>query len=206
MKVVLVGGGGHCRSCIDVIRDAGLEIAGIVDPQPVSELFSLPRLGNDDWLESPEARKFRFLVTLGQVGLAPLRRKIFASLQNLRLECVTVFGANAVISGSAKVGVGSIILNRAAVNAGAKVGMNCIINTGAIVEHGASIGDHSHISTGAIVNGDAVVGSGCLIGSGAIVLQGVKVAPDTIVGAGAVVTADIVASGTWVGIPARMIS
>jgi hypothetical protein len=31
-KIILVGGGGHCHSCIDVIEQEGkFEIAGIVD-------------------------------------------------------------------------------------------------------------------------------------------------------------------------------
>ena len=31
-KIILIGGGGHCKSCIDVIEQAGtFQIAGIVD-------------------------------------------------------------------------------------------------------------------------------------------------------------------------------
>ena len=203
MKLAVLGGGGHCRSCIDVIRSAGLQIAGIVDPKPVSEIFGLPRLGSDDWLDSEEARGFSYLVTVGQIGVTPLRRNLFAALQARNLESATVFASSAIVSAQAGVGKGSIVMHRAVVNAGGAVGVNCIVNTGAIIEHDARIGDHCHISTGAIVNGDAEVGAGCMIGSGAVVLQGVKIAANVAVGAGAVVTRNVDAPGTWVGIPAR---
>lgn len=205
MTLVLIGGGGHCSSCVEVIRGAGLAIAGVLSPEPVPELCGLPRLGDDSWIDGAEARAASYLVTVGQVGVAPLRARLFAGLRDRGLRLATVVAPSATVSARARVGAGSIVMSRAVVNVGAEVGENCIVNTGAIVEHDARIGDHCHVSTGAVVNGGAEIGAGCMIGSGAIVLQGVRVAAGTLVGAGAVVTANIDQPGTWVGVPARRV-
>jgi sugar O-acyltransferase (sialic acid O-acetyltransferase NeuD family) len=203
MKLVLVGGGGHCRSCIETIRSAGLEIGGVIDRKAVSQIFGFARLGGDEWLDSQDAHRFAYLVTVGQVGVVDLRRDLFNALEMRQLEIATVVSPHAVVAGDATVGKGGIVLHRAVVNAGAEIGVNCIINTGAIIEHDVRIADHCHISTGATVNGGARIGSGCLIGSGAVVLQGVNVTDKVLVGAGAVVVEDIDEPGTWVGVPAR---
>ena len=203
MNIVLLGGGGHCRSCIDAIRSTGRQIAGVVDPGSIPMLAGVPRLGDDAWLDTVEARNFCYLVTVGQVTLSPVRRKLFALLRSKNLEIAAIAARTSIVSDEAILGAGTIVLHRAVVNAGAAIGENCIINTGAIVEHDARIGDHCHISTGAIVNGGAETGAGCVIGSGAVVLQGVRIAADVMIGAGAVVTRNIDATGTWVGVPAR---
>jgi sugar O-acyltransferase (sialic acid O-acetyltransferase NeuD family) len=203
MRLVLIGAGGHCKSCIAAIRSIDLEPFGVLSPEPVSEVCGLPWLGDDSWLDSEEARDACFLITVGQIVVSPLRRQLFTALRARGLKAASIVAVSAEVATTARIGAGSIVLHRAVVNACATVDENCIINTGAIVEHDASIGAHCHISTGAIVNGGADVGAGCMIGSGAIIVQGVRIAAGTVVGAGAVVTANIEQPGTWVGVPAR---
>lgn len=203
MTLVLVGGGGHCRSCIDVVRGAGFSIAGVIDPLPAPEILGLPRLGDDSWLDGADARSMDFLVTVGQVGLSPHRRRLFEALRIRKLPLASIVAIDAIVSPDTAVGDGCIVMHRAVINSGATLGVNAIINTGAIIEHDARLGDHCHISTGAIVNGDARIGDGCMIGSGAIILQGVHIAADVVIGAGAVVTRTIDTPGIWVGVPAR---
>ena len=113
------------------------------------------------WAESEAAAGKSFLVTVGQVGAANLRRSLYARLVGASRELATVCSPQAWLAADATLGRGTIIMHRAVVNASARVGNNCIVNTSAIVEHGASIGDHCHVATGAIVNGDVVVEEGC---------------------------------------------
>lgn len=206
MKIVLIGGGGHCRACIDVVRSAGLEVAGIVDPAPVTTLFGYSRLGDDAFLSTERAQEFQYLITVGAAKLSAVRAGLFAKLCNLNLRPAIVVAATAIISHDAGIGAGTIIMHRAVVNGGAVVGANCILNTGSITEHDARVGDHVHISTGAIVNGGVKVGAGAMIGSGAVVVQNVTIGADVMVGAGAVVNRDILSAGTWAGVPARKLT
>ncbi len=183
-EIILIGGGGHCRSCIDVIEAEGrFRIAGIVDmPEMVgSRLFGYPFIATD--ADLPElSRQYRnFLVTLGQVGVSETRAGLFTLLEELGAAFPTVISPRAYCSPRAEAGAGTIIMHGAVVNAGAIIGRNCILNTNAHVEHDAVIGDHCHIATGAIINGGVTVGRGSFIGSGAVTKQQSVVPPGTFI-------------------------
>lgn len=202
--LVLLGAGGHARSVADLAARMGRTVAGCIAPagDPVG---ALRWLGDDAWLDDLQAREHAFIVAAGQVGISPLRQRLFDLLLHHGLAIDGLESPFATVSPDARIGPGCAILHRVVVGPAAKIGANCIVNTGAIVEHDARVGDHCHVSTGAIVNGGAELGSGSMLGSGAVLLHGVSVVGSTVIGAGSVVTQDIVRPGTYVGIPARKI-
>ena len=154
--LILIGGGGHCRSCIDVIEQQGsYHIAGIVDlPERKGEsVFSYPVIGNDDDLATLIQRYKNALITIGHIK-SPLRRiELFDKIEKLNGVLPVIISPRAYVSKHSTIGEGTIVLHNAVINAGATVGKNCIINTGAIIEHDVIIENNCHISTGAIVNG-----------------------------------------------------
>jgi sugar O-acyltransferase (sialic acid O-acetyltransferase NeuD family) len=208
LPLILVGGGGHCLSCVEIIESLGqFEIAGIVDrnAQRGAILFGYPVLGGDDDLAEC-VRRFRVgVVTVGQIHGSALRQRLYRRLVDCGAEIPLILSPHASISARSEIGRGTIVFHNAAVNAGAKIGLNCIINTGAIVEHGATVGDHVHISTGAVVNGDCHVGDGAFIGSGTVVLQGVSIAAGTVIGASSLVRRSVVEAAVYGGTALRRI-
>ena len=175
-KIILIGGGGHCRSCIDVIETTKIfKIAGIVE-QPGKNantpLLCYPILGSDDDLETLRKTVDYALITVGQMKSSQVRQKIFNGLKKLGFILPMIISPLAHVSNHASIGEGTIVMHQAIVNAGASIGVNCILNTQCLVEHDARIGDHTHISTGAVINGDAVIGSGSFVGSNATIVQG----------------------------------
>ena len=63
-KILLIGGGGHCKSCIDVIeQDGTYEIAGIIDvEEKVGEnILGYPIIGTDNDLEKLSTEFDNFL-------------------------------------------------------------------------------------------------------------------------------------------------
>jgi len=173
-ELVLVGGGGHCKSCIDVIETGKkYRVAGIVDlPGKLGQnLLGYSFFAVDDDLLKLSKQYRNFLVTLGQINITDTRKNLFDTLVRLGVSLPAIISPLAYMSKHAGAGRGTIIMHGAIVNAGAAVGDNCIINTNAHVEHDAHIGDHCHIATGAIINGDVKVGKGCFIGSGAVTKQ-----------------------------------
>lgn len=194
--VLLIGGGGHCRSVIDVIESgAQYQVAGIVQPTSagITPVLGYPVLGNDDELPSLLGQTPCALVTVGQLKDVFLRQRLFDRLLNLRAEIPVVVSPRAHVSQHAQLCRGTVVLHGALVNAAALVGENCIINSMALVEHDARIGPHSHISTGAKLNGGVEVGAGCFIGSGAVIHQGVTIGAGSVIGAGCVISHDIAA-------------
>lgn len=209
VNLLLLGAGGHARSCLDVIRDCrDIEVVGILDPfvNPGTTIDGVPVLGSDTLLHEHHSDSTMFLCSIGVADAGDTHMRVFLVAEQTGVPAATIISPSASVSDTAAIGRGTIVMKLSVVNAGAAVGRNVIVNSCAIVEHDAKIGDHTHISTGAIVNGGCRVGTNCLIGSGAVVLQNTVIGDRVVVGAGAVVTRDLSADGTYVGVPARRIS
>ena len=189
-EIVLIGGGGHCESCIDVIEQEGTyEIVGIVDKKELigKKVLNYEVFATDEDLPLL-AKKYRYvLITIGQIGSPEIRRKIYNLVKGLGFELPVVKSPLAYVSKYAEIGEGTIIMHGAIVNAGARIGKNCIINSKALIEHGAVIGDFSHISTGVIINGGVVVGQDCFLGSNSTTKQYTKIPNGSFIKAGSVV-------------------
>jgi|TARA_Y100000034_G_scaffold13762_1_gene14351 sugar O-acyltransferase (sialic acid O-acetyltransferase NeuD family) len=193
-EIILVGAGGHARSCIDVIELSGqYKIAGLVekDNKDGQENLGYPILGSDDDLRVLRQKYSHAFVTVGQIKSPETRIILFQRLQELDYQFPVIVSPRAYVSKNAQISKGTIVLHDAMVNANAKVGKNCIINNKALIEHDALIGDHCHIATGAIVNGKVAVGNESFIGSGAVTKQSISIGNNCVIGAGVVVKIDL---------------
>lgn len=207
-QIILVGGGGHCRSVIDVIEEAGnYSIVGITDKQEkIGEIVSGYKIFAEDERLPELIKKYKHcIVTVGQLKSAKLKTKLFQFVKESGAKLPVITSTRAYISKHAVIGEGTVVMHGAIVNAGAVIGENCIINTNTIVEHDAKIGDHTHISTGAVVNGHSTVGSRTLIGSGCVILQQVSIGDEIIVGANSTVIEDLSEPGVYVGSPVKKV-
>lgn len=193
-SLLLVGGGGHCRSCIEVIETHDdYDIAGIVLPETTNTepVLGYPVVGIDEELENLVSETPGALVTVGQIRSPNIRIRLFEELKKLNAELPVIIASTAYCSRHASVGCGTIVMQGALVNAAAYIGENCIINSQALVEHDVHIEPHCHIATGARINGGVQIGMGSFVGSGAIIREGVQVGPRAVIGAGQVVLRDV---------------
>ena len=185
--LVLIGGGGHCRSVIDVIERQGrYRIAAIVDrPEKRGQKvlgYEINAADND--LPALAAAGHSFLVTLAHIKDPGPRLALFEKMTTLGARPAVVISPLAYVSPSAHIGEGTVVMHQALVNAGARVGRNCIVNTKALVEHDAVIEDHVHLATAAIVNGGARIGRASFVGSNAVVRENMVVEPNQVIGFG----------------------
>lgn len=189
-QILLIGAGGHCKSCIDVIEQiGGWQIVGIVDRKGsgVTEVLGYPIIGCDDDLAELRKQYDYAFVTVGQIRSAGLKIKLFNQLKALGFKQPGLVSPLAYVSKHAQIGEGTIVMHHALINSAAKVGDNCIINTKALIEHDAIIEDHCHISTGAIINGGVVVGEQSFIGSHATTKQTITIPRRSFIKAGELV-------------------
>jgi len=186
-ELVLIGAGGHSRSCIDTIEQEGkYQIGGLVGlSQEVGRsLFGYEVLTTDSGINEL-AKQFEFaLIALGHIRSPELRIRLYEQLIAAGFTLPSVIAPSAYVSPHAKIGSGTIVMHGAILNAGVVVGDNCIINSRALLEHDSRVSDHCHISTGAIINGNAFIGTGSFIGSGSVVKEGVSVGLGSVVGMG----------------------
>lgn len=202
--LILIGGGGHCKSVIEVAESTGYEIKGILDmPDEVGKevLPGHKVIGTDD--EIPQyVEECDFIITVGFIKNPALRIKLYNKVKAAGGRLATIIASTAHVSKYAELGEGTVIMHHAFVNAGAKIGDNCIINTFVNIEHDAEVGNQCHISTGTMVNGECKIGENCFIGSQSVCANCIEIASDIIIGAGSVVRKSIRVKGIYAGNPA----
>jgi sugar O-acyltransferase (sialic acid O-acetyltransferase NeuD family) len=182
-KVFLIGGGGHCKSCIDVIENENkYKIIGIIDKKK-NFLLSY-KVFPESYLNKKLIKDNYAFVTVGHIKNYKVRVKLFNKLKNLGFKIPSLISPSAYISKHAVIGQGTIVMHGAIVNAGAVIGNNCIINTNSLIEHDVIIGDHTHVSTETTINGGAAIGDKVFIGSRSIIKDNISIGACSIVGAG----------------------
>ena len=185
-NLVLIGGGGHCVSVIDIIENGNeFNILGILDSNIIeNNILGYKILGGDDLIPELVHHNTYFLITVGQIKNYTIRKNIAKKLTENKAKLATLISPLAYVSKHAHIEKGTVIMNYAVVNAKSKIGKNCIINTKSNIEHGVIIGDFCHISTCAVVNGDSIVEKGSFIGSNATISNNIIIKDSSIISAG----------------------
>ena len=169
-EILLIGGGGHCKSVIDVIEQEGrFSIAGIIDKRELlgQEVLGYKVIGSDDDLEEFSKEYKYALITVGQIKSNVIRVKLFHKLKDIGYNLPIIISPLAYVSKYAFIDEGTIVMHGAIVNVDAKISSNCIINTKALIEHDVHIGEHCHISTATVLNGGTTVENHSFVGSNA---------------------------------------
>lgn len=203
--VVVIGGGGHAKVLVAVLRKLGWGIVGYTDQDDRGAILGVARLGGDGALAAVLADHAgcAAIVGVGKTDASALRLRLHRDAEALGFETPVIVSPHAVVNEEVRLGAGATVFDGVVVNSGTRTGAACILNTNATVEHDCSLGDDVHIAPGATVSGGVSIGDHCMIGAGATVIHGVSVCAGCVVGAGSVVTSDISEPGVYAGSPAR---
>lgn len=200
-KLILIGAGGHAKSVADSINKSEYELCGFIDSNKKGIHMGLPIFGTE--LEDiPNYEEYNYFVSIGDVGY---RKLWFDKLRERRLSIINIIDSSAIISASAKMGIGNFIGKMAVINADAEIGNNNVINTKALIEHECKVGDHNHLSTNSVINGNVIVGNSVFLGSSSVCNGQLKIGSNAIIGSGSVIIEDVPENVTVVGVPARVI-
>ena len=189
-EIILIGGGGHCKSVIDVIeQEAQFAIIGIVDKPELlgTDVLGYPVIGSDSDLKNLSKIYTYALVTVGQIQSPEARIKLFNLAKKAGFSLPRIISSRAYVSNHTVIGDGTVVMHDALINANASIGDNCIINSKALIEHDSKILENCHISTSVTINGGVTIGSGCFIGSGAITKDSIVIKKNSFIKAGSIV-------------------
>jgi UDP-perosamine 4-acetyltransferase len=208
-KLILLGGGGHCKVVIAQLRKLNeFTIAGILDrDKPVGTLLNgVAVIGADDDLKDIVHSGVQYaLVTVGSTRDNIRRQALYTAAGEAGCSFPIVVSPAATVEEGVSIGGGTVVMPGCIVNVDAVIGENCIINTGAIIEHDCRLGSHCHIAPGVRLSGGVEIGEMSFIGAGSVLMQGVKVGRKAIVGAGCVVIRDVPDHSVVAGNPGRLI-
>jgi sugar O-acyltransferase (sialic acid O-acetyltransferase NeuD family) len=205
-KLFVYGASGHGKVVGDILLACkDRDFVGFIDDRADllgAGVLGLPVLGDGEWLQH-EAGMMQVAVALG-VGDNFLRKRLAEKCISWGVELVTVVHPTASVSGSARLGRGTVVMAQAAINPDAKIGEGAIVNTSAIVEHDVDIGNFANVSPNAVMAGASRLGMLSHLAIGASTIPCVRIGAMTIVGAGSVVVRDIPDGVVAFGVPARV--
>ena len=207
-KTLLIwGAGGHAKVVADLARESGWSVVGYLDEVPArhgQEFYGALILGGSSALTSPGVdRNCQIIVAIGSHAVRD------RCLQDALREGFTVpvlIHPAAVVSPTAQLEYGTVVMAGAIVQAETRIGPGGIINTGASVDHDCVLGRCVHIAPGARLTGQVLVGDHTLVGVGAVVIPRVRIGMNCTIGAGAAVIGDVPDGQTVVGVPAKSVS
>ncbi|WP_320970577.1 acetyltransferase [Bacteroides nordii] len=180
----LFGASGHGKVIKDILHANGIKIKAFVDDNTEINECAGRLVLHDATGLSP---------MIVSIGVNHMRKAIVGKLvaNNKDIEFVTAIHPSVIMSPSAKIGEGSVVMAGAVINTDAVIGKHCIVNTGATIDHECVIEDFCHIAPGVHISGDTFVGEGTWIGIGSCVIQGITIGRNSVIGAGSVVVKDI---------------
>jgi len=192
-KLVLVGGGGHCESVINMIESStNYEILGILEKNKSGlKILGYPILGGDDLIPSFVKENHAFVITVGQIKSSAIRRKLYNLIKLAGGDLPIIISSKAIVSKHTQIEEGTVVMQCAIINANTKIGKCSIINTQANIEHGVTIGHFNHIATSTTINGNVVINENTFIGSKAVVNQECHIGKHVVVASGTVVRKNI---------------
>ncbi|MBP1888129.1 acetyltransferase [Sinorhizobium mexicanum] len=191
-SLILLGAGGHAKVVAEVARASHWQVAGYLDPALMrGEIVAgAPVLGGvSDLFDG--AAWLREYAVFPATGRTDIRWREFQRLLELEATVPTLVHPRAIVSSSAVIDTGTVVMAGAVIQADARVGACSIINTGALVDHDCVIGSGVMIAPGAVLLGGAKIGNNSFIAAGAIVVPGAMVGSGAFVGAGTVVAGDV---------------
>lgn len=206
-KLLLIGGGGHCRSILDSVLSINhYQQIGIIDYNQLASAMEIPVIGTDDDLNRLKNEGWTdAFISVGSIGSTASRRRLYQKVKEIGFRIPSIIDPTAIIARKVEIGEGSFIGKRVVVNSGSHVGICAILNTGAIIEHDSKIGDFAHISPGATLCGQTLIGNDSHVGAGSVVRQGISIGQTSLIGVGSVVVKDVPDGVKAFGNPCRVV-
>lgn len=206
-KIILIGGGGHAKVLIDLIRTNGqFEITGILDSglKIGSLVLGISVLGSDNLLSELYSKGIKSAcIAVGSIKNNDKRKLLFENGRGCGFDIPFLIHPKAIVSKEAIISKGTQIMASAIIQTSSLIGDNTIINTGAIIEHDCKVGNHVHICPGAIISGGCSINDGAFIGAGATIMQSLNIGRNAVVAAGAVVINNVPDGVEVKGVPAK---
>ena len=199
---VIIGGGGHAKVVIEVMRATGeFDPIACVAADAPDQLLGVPVMGDDSCLTALLGSGI--VHAFVAIGNNHRRALLIEKARKLGFQIVTVVSPAAIISPSARLGEGVVIMPGAHIGTEAIIGDGTIINSNSNVDHDCVIEENCHLAPGGTLAGGVTIRSKTFLGTGVSVIPYIQIGARTTVGAGSVVIRDVPDDMTTFGVPAH---
>jgi sugar O-acyltransferase (sialic acid O-acetyltransferase NeuD family) len=198
-KVAIIGAGGQARETYTVLKkNPNFEFVGFFESVRTKDIFlGYPVKGLEDLDPS-----FSLHIAIGN---EKARRVIVESLPP-DTKWATIIDPSAMIGYDVIVGEGSFIAQGCIITENVKLGKHTHLNLHCSISHDTSTGDYLTLAPGARIMGGCSLGENVYMGASSVIRDKVTVCSDVTIGMGAMVVKHIHEAGTYIGIPAKILS
>lgn len=184
-NIIIVGAGGHGRSVAEaILLGKEYKIVGFVDDvwPTKTEVWNFPICSN-----TKEQERYRDLAdwVVVAIGQNKIRRELMFKLSEDGFKLATIVHPAAIVSPSAILGGGCVVMAGAIIGTESKLGVGVIINAGANVDHHCKVNDYGHLGVNACMAGGSILGEDAWLQAGAAVGYGVQVPAGKVISPGA---------------------
>ncbi|MFC5401728.1 acetyltransferase [Cohnella soli] len=206
LPVILIGGGGHAKVCMDVLSLLNIQVLGYVTPDAAPPSLPFVRIGDDEAVLHYPASSIALVNGIGFHPEHERRKKAYSTFKDKGYSFLSIVHPSAVVAEGVHLSEGVQIMAGAILQPGTHIEENTIVNTRASVDHDCRIGPHVHLAPGSLLCGGVTVQQDAYIGAGATIIQGIRIHEKSLIGAGSVVVREVRPHTKVYGVPAREVT
>jgi len=208
-RIVLFGGGPHCKCCIYIIEQEGkYEIAGITDPylEIGSKIYGYPVIGRQEDIIQLIS-DYHIDAGLVSIGDNWIRNYVvdFIRSEINDFKFINAIHPSADIGTRSELGTGIVISAGCLVDTGCRIGNFCYFGTGGQLGHDSIMDDYSSIVAGSVTGGNIKIGKHTAITLGVTIVDRVEIGSNTVIGSGSLILKDIPDNVMVYGNPAKIV-
>jgi acetyltransferase EpsM len=210
-KIIIFGFGGQAKMVLDCIKlTKDYKVIGFVSDKNYNPSFSkqIKYLGSFENLSKIIKNNGpKNLFGIIGVGDNMMRKKISLKVKkiNKRFKWANIIHPSAVISPSATIGFGNMILAGSIISAETKIYNHVSINTGSYIDHNNIFHNFSSTGPGVATGGNVKVGEQSFLGIGCKIKHKILIGANTVIGGQAFVCKNCKPNSLYYGVPARRI-
>jgi sugar O-acyltransferase (sialic acid O-acetyltransferase NeuD family) len=148
-------------------------------------------------------KNVKIVYSLYRPDLMEERIQLFNSYNIPEELMYTFVHPSAVVSKSATIGIGSVILAQTVINPNAFIGKCCTINSGCLIGHDSKIGAYNYIAGHVCVGSNLNIGDGNFIGLNTSIRNFLKIGDYNIIGMASNIVKNVENSKVLMGNPAK---
>lgn len=205
MKLLIYGSGGLGRVVYDSVHRCNSErwdeILFINDYIPEQKFYGTQVISFESVLNNFKKNDIELLIAVGEPSD---REKLYNKVKKYGLSLTTYIDDLALVSPTAKLEEGTIVMAHAMIDSYSQIGVNSIVQYHTVIGHDVTIGSNSVISSHTAVGGFSEIGDQVFIGIQATLKDRIKIGNDAIISMGSVIYKNIKEKSVVMGNPARI--
>jgi len=210
-KIIIFGRGGQAKVVLDCIKlIKNYKAIGFISDKKydLSLLKQIKYLGSIKDLNNI-IKKWNSKNLFGVIAIGDnlKRKKILLKIKKFdkNFKWANIIHPSVVISPSAIIGSGNMILAGSVISTETKIYNHVSINTGSYIDHNNIFHNFSSTGPGVITGGNVTVGEQSFLGIGSVIKDKISIGKNTVIGGKAFVRQNCKSNSVYYGMPAKRI-